>query len=132
MKTFVRFSLGVALAAAPASFAAAQSLPGAGILGKAQAAQSAAKLAGGNSALSGAVRDMAVKEATGSIKKKAGDYARQKALDTAMKNPKLAGKAIGAAGGLKGVGVKDAQGMAANHAKSTLRDAAVSKLTGNR
>ena len=84
----------------------------------------------------GAVRDMAVKEATGSIKRKAGDYARQKALDTAMKNPKLAGKALGAAGKfgaagkLKGIGVKDAKGMAADHAKKKLRDAAVQKLTG--
>jgi len=142
MRILVALSLGAALVAAPLTLANAQSLPGADILGKAQAAQSAAKMVGGNSAgssaMSGAVRDMAVKEATGSIKRKAGDYARQKALETAMKNPKLAGKAVGAAsklgaaGKLKGVGVKDAKGMAADHAKKKLRDAAVSKLTGAR
>lgn len=100
MKIFVRLSLGVALAVAPVSFCAAQSLPGADILAKAQAAQSAAKIVGGNSALSGAARDMAVNEATGSIKRKAGDYARQKALETAVKNPALTGKALNAAGRL--------------------------------
>jgi hypothetical protein len=136
MKLIACFSLALLVA----SGAHAQSLPGADLLGKAKTAQSAAKLMGGNSAVSGMARDIAVKEATGSIKQKAGDYAKTKALDTAVKNPKLAGQAMGVAGKagsvskLKGVNVAQAKStatnMAADRAKSKMRDAAASKLTG--
>ncbi|MFV0280264.1 MAG: hypothetical protein ACK5JM_05825 [Rhodoblastus sp.] len=135
MKILLSISFAAALSAAPLCAASAQSLPGGELLGKAQAAHSAASAVKGNPALSGAARDMAVKEATGSIKNKAGDYAKNKALGYAAKNPKLTGKALeahsrlGQASKLKGMKPGDAKSMAVNHGKAKAKDAAMGAVT---